>query len=1175
MKMTINQKKKNRLSLFLLILFSIGLLSISSCELFTSTDLEENLTESINETSTNSNEERTLKIIVTPRFTTSSRSAALSRSAYPNFAAELANFEFYAVCSDTFGEASADYDSSEGTLSFTIQSASFTNKTIDFFARDKTSHKELLYAKKENVSFTIGSDQVINTTLYFLEYTTATGRPADNPAPNGKISLEVSAPSGSKVVCNIYDSSATPVLVSGAADSGMAIEISGSTDNARSIQTVAAGIAPGKYTARIFIYKDGNDGTGGTVQSNPDYREEIINVWPGITTNRWYLSDGSKNQTLSITISPGVKFYVKGTNPSGPYATGGVTIDTTSIPGSIKNPFSNINAALEKCTSSDTDYRIIVCGSVEESVQINSSLGAKTITIEGASSFDTDIIENPPASSGSDINPAINVSRSGITIKNLQLTNGRSGAIWVWGVNTGEVIIDSCKLYQNNGNGGLFVSSSTCTVKVTACEISNNYSNSYGGGIQADEDSNLEVEDTTIINNNCGNCGGGVYVGRNANVSFKNGIIRNNSSSTNPGGAVGCSLGYFKISGSTYIPYGVDGETGKGKNDIYHMGNFANYIIINGKLTPPEESGGIVGCIKPNWYNIGAATHITLDSSVTDTTLKKELKKFTLIQDAENPTTNWAFTSTGGLQEAVAFAYPASTAGSFNGSSQISEVFKQNRKIGNIKSIVASDHETTQGEYELYCKYFSGCEPTTTIGKGDFYPVYRVSWYDAIIYCNLRSIDEGYEPVYVVGGKTNPAQWTGIDGNSNEGYCAPPSCSWDVTILADKNGWRLPTEIEWEYLARGGDLTASSYTYSGSNTASDVAWYGKSSGVNKVKQLAPNGFNLYDMSGNVWEWTNDWHSNKEENGGDWIPLDTPTSGCYPDYPAKTNKCRVTKGGGWSGAVTQSPVYNRGSSAPNDRNADMGFRVVRGAQYVGSKLPSVYKEVGDIVFNDGSATPYTSGMSLTATQINNAAALIFYKGTGLNNRGNTTTVRTLGVGLKHGYGLAWCLDSANAYSVNITRIQCQPNEEGNAANYTFADSATKNGSNNLKLMGIELNTNDDTSTHIERYPAFMFAQNYKDVPDSNVSGTACEDGWYLPSFAELFQIYCCREDPANGFPINDALNDLGGNIFDTYYTWSSTQHDELADNALSLCFDNAYWDKEQKEVTNDVCAIREF
>ncbi|WP_196800458.1 SUMF1/EgtB/PvdO family nonheme iron enzyme [Treponema bryantii] len=1133
--MTINQKKKNRLSLFLLILFSIGLLSISSCELFTSTDLEENLTELINETSTNSNEERTLKIIVTPRFTTSSRSAALSRSAYPNFAAELANFEFYAVCSDTFGEASADYDSSEGSVTFTIRSASFTNKTIDFFARDKTSHKELLYAKKENVSFTIGSDQVINTTLYFQEYTTATGRPADNPAPNGKISLEVSAPSGSKVVCNIYDSSATPVLVSGAADSGMAIEISGSTDNARSIQTVAAGIAPGKYTARIFIYKDGNDGTGGTVQSNPDYREEIINVWPGITTNRWYLSDGSKNQTLSITITPGVRFYVKGTNPSGPYATGGVSIDTTSIPGSIKNPFSTINAALAKCTSSTNDYRIIVCGSVEESVQINSSLGAKTITIEGASSFDTDIIQNP---AGTSMIPALSINRSDITIKNLQITGGRYGGICLDNINSGEITIDSCKLYQNTYGGGLYISSSTATVKVINCEISHNSSNQYGGGINPCNNCIVEVEDTKILYNNSATCGGGFYIPQDCRLSFKNGIISNNSSTA--GGAIGIQQGTFEISGSVYIPYGVEGEFGPGKNDIHNRVTLADSIIIKSKLTPPEEAGGIVGAVTPCWYNTSCPTLITLDSSVTNTTLRKELKKFTLIQDAENPTTTWVFTSTGGLQEAVAFAYPASTAGSFNGSTQISEVFKQNRKIGNIKGIVASDHETTQGEYELYCKYFSGCEPTTAIGKGDYYPVYKVSWYDAIIYCNLRSIDEGYEPVYVVGGKTNPAQWTGIDGNSTEGYCAPSGCTWDVTILADKNGWRLPTEIEWEYLARGGDLTASSYTYSGSNTASDVAWYGKSSGVNKVKQLAPNGFNLYDMSGNVWEWTNDWHSNKEENGGDWIPLDTPTSGCYPDYPAKTNKCRVTKGGGWSGAVTQSPVYNRGSSAPNDRNADMGFRVVRGAQYVGSKLPSVYKEVGDIVFNDGSATPYTSGMSLTPTQISNAAALIYYKGTGLNNSGNTTKVRTLGVGLKRVSGQAWCLESANANSVNITRIQCPPNAGGSAGNYTFASGATKNGSNNLKLIGIELDSDDDT-TDLDKYPAFKCAKNYKDVTDTNISGTACEDGWYLPSLAELFEIFAKGKGTGKVFDIDTAIQALGGDQIGSSACWSSSQY----------------------------------
>ncbi|MDD5930054.1 MAG: SUMF1/EgtB/PvdO family nonheme iron enzyme [Spirochaetales bacterium] len=1158
--------KKWTFSCFLAAIAGIFFLfSFSSCQLFTPADLEENLTEASDEAVVSSNgKDGFLTLVINPRLEDGTNAA--SRNAYPDFESELSNFEFYAVCESVFGEAQGEYNSTDKTVTFTIRSISFSSDTIiKIFARDSSSHQDLLYAELKGINYTIGTDVSVSSNLYFQSYTSELGREEDNPIPNGLINLQVSSSSETLVVCNVYTSGSTPVQVSGNSGSGKAIEITGSSDYVRNINTIGSGITPGKYTARIYIYKDG------TTNSNPDYREEIINVWPGITTNLWYLSNGNKTQNLTIVPTPGVKFYVKGSGSTGPYASGGVSIDTTAIPGSIKNPFSSINDAIAKCTSSTTDYRIIVCGSVEESVQINSSLGAKTITIEGASSFDTDIIQNP---AGENANPTFYLKKSDITIKNLQITGGRSGGIYLYNINNGKITIDSCKLYQNIGDGGLKVSSSTATVKVINCEISHNHSNMYGGGINPDENCTVEVEDTKILYNTSGTCGGGFYIPKDCRLSCKNGIISNNSSGA--GGAVGISQGFFEISGSVYIPYGVEGVFGPGKNDIHNRVTLADSIIIKSKLTPPEEAGGIVGAVTPCWYNTSCPTLITLDSSVTDTTLKKELKKFTLVQDAANPATTWAFTSTGGLQEAVEFAYPASTAGSFNGSTQISEVFKQNRKIGNIKSIVASDHETTQGEYELYCKYFSGCEPTTAIGKGDYYPVYKVSWYDAIIYCNLRSIAEGYEPVYVVGGKTNPAQWTGIDGNSTEGYCAPSGCTWDVTILADKNGWRLPTEIEWEYLARGGDLTASSYTYSGSNTASDVAWYGGSGGtaggkVHPVKGKNPNGFNLYDMSGNVWEWTNDLHSNAVDPGP-WIPVDTPSSGSYPD---KSNSKRVTKGGGWSGAVAQSPVYNRGSSAPNDRNQDMGFRVVRGAQYVGSKLPSVYKEVGDIVFNDGSAMAYTDFAAITDTSVKNekkaaAIALIFYKGSGLNSGSDTTTIRTLGLGLKHNNsGKSWCNPSADACYKNITSIQCNVSGDWGALTIT----GDKNGSDNLEQIEAFEGVDDTADEYY--YGAFYFGKKYATLFVSNIPAESVfAKGWYLPSVAELFQIYVTKN---NGFDIDTVSYALGGDRFGNGKYWTSSQDPSTAGYAfeLNLSAGNASSYYKSNAVNINVCCIREF
>ena len=1126
MKRRYNEKKYSSF-LFALAAVIFILFSFSACQLFASYELEENHSETKNETNIiNNGQEGIFTLVVNPQIESTSRSVTASRSAFPDFASELSNLEFYAVCESAFGEVQGSYDSTQGKITFTIRSPTFSNGTINFFARDASTHKNLMHAVKTGVNFTIKSTVALDTTIYFNKYAGTD----EDPAPNGHINLTVSSASGSKIICHIYDSSETPVKVDGNVGSGEAVEISGSTDNARTIQTVTEGIAPGKYTAKILIYKDGS------TNSNPDYREETINVWPGITTSRWYLSDGSKSQNLNIVPLPYVTYYVKGTTPSGPYVSGGISIDTTARQGSIKNPYDDISQAVVRCTSSTTDYRIIICGKMDNYVTIGDNIGARSITLEGVSSPEIDIIETTLENYYS-----LWIKRPSITVKNLQIRKGKYGGIYISQVSAGNILIEGCKLCQNEKYGGLCINNdSLCDVKVLNCEISGNSANQSGcaGGITVSGSGTLIIENTTISGNHgpgYAPAAGGIYT--SAGTTIMKSVVISENSNTLGGGAIRVRGGTVKIGGSMYIPYGVTGdsglETGIGKNDIKLTNTYS--ITITSPLTPPEEAGGIVGYIDPDGHSTAHQQMLYLDTGVTDTTLRKEVKKFGLIQDSANPGTTWAFTSTAGLQQVVEFAYPSSTNGSFNGSTGLSEVFKENRKIGNIKSIIASDHETTQGEYETYCKYFSGCEPTATIGKGDYYPVYKVSWYDAIIYCNLRSIDDGYEPVYMVNGRTNPATWNGIDGNYIEGFCAPASCSWDVTILADKNGWRLPTEIEWEYLARGGNVSDDEFDYSGDDDPNYVAWYGGDGGnsggkVHPVKSLGANDYTLFDMSGNVWEWTNDWHS--DATAWPWIPLDTPTSGSYPD---KSNGCRVTKGGGYSGPVSQSPVANRGSSGPNTRNADLGFRVVRGAQYVGSKLPSVYKEVGDIVFNDGSAISYEDYNALSSAEQNtlkaNAIAIIFYKGTGLNNSSDTTTVRTLGVGLKHNTSNGkWCINQINTY---ISQIQSTKNGDGESTTFTGDLNGSDNFSSVVNYSGLSESEVETT------YPVFEFARNYNNTA-TNITGTQYEDGWFIPSVAELFQIYINGVSSGKMFDLNSASESLGGNKFYNALYWASSQ-----------------------------------
>ena len=243
-------------------------------------------------------------------------------------------------------------------------------------------------------------------------------------------------------------------------------------------------------------------------------------------------------------------------------------------------------------------------------------------------------------------------------------------------------------------------------------------------------------------------------------------------------------------------------------------------------------------------------------------------------------------------------------------------------------------------------------------------------------------------------------------------------------------------------------------------------------------------------------------------------------------------------------------------------------------YMGTKAPDMAKEVGDIVFNDGSATPYTDELTLTDAQKNAAIAIIFYKGTGLNSGDDTTTSRTLGVGVKQNKtGLLWCAATANAYEKNITTIQCPASGSARALTFT----GDKNGSDNLEQIGDFEGVNDTSGTGAkDLYPAFYFAKNYL------ISDSEYASGWYLPSIAELFQIYACMNDSENGVDINAASQLCGGDKFETErYYWSSSQFSSDAKIAYALTFYSGDWVPDEKSCDDNfgakcyTCAIREF
>ena len=237
-----------------------------------------------------------------------------------------------------------------------------------------------------------------------------------------------------------------------------------------------------------------------------------------------------------------------------------------------------------------------------------------------------------------------------------------------------------------------------------------------------------------------------------------------------------------------------------------------------------------------------------------------------------------------------------------------SNVFVSGRTI-TIPDMYVCDHEVTRGEF----KEVMGTDPSAASAydkdgnelTGDAVlnnPVNDVNWYDAIAYCNKLSLKENLTPCYSVSGVTD---WENLAYNS---IPTSRNSTWDaLTYDKEADGYRLPTEAEWEWLARGGE----NYTYAGSDTDDDAAWNSFNTnytGSREVKTKKANGYGLYDMSGNVYEWCYDW-------ADDW-------------YGTSSGSTRVYRGGFWGRSDYGCQVsYPGGGMIPNFGKPSHGFRVV--------------------------------------------------------------------------------------------------------------------------------------------------------------------------------------------------------------------------------------------------------
>ncbi len=235
----------------------------------------------------------------------------------------------------------------------------------------------------------------------------------------------------------------------------------------------------------------------------------------------------------------------------------------------------------------------------------------------------------------------------------------------------------------------------------------------------------------------------------------------------------------------------------------------------------------------------------------------------------------------------------------------------------------------------LYQEVMGNNPSTVKQSGGSAYPVTNVSWYAAIAFCNKLSVLQGLQPCYEISGYSDNdwKNFTYINLDTID------TNAWNTAIYHfDRNGYHLPTEWQWEFAARGGSPSTSStaewnYSYSGSNTATDVGWVSTNAGgsIKTATKFKSNRLGLFDMTGNASEWLTDWYYTRSINTTSWTDPYVQYNGTSATGPVRESN--------YACVIYKNTKYENNYSlkswdwwGPNRTFDYMGFRVCRNKTY---------------------------------------------------------------------------------------------------------------------------------------------------------------------------------------------------------------------------------------------------